>query len=788
MAHFEEEPIAEQPLHAIVAGYYERVDAGETLDWRDLVLQHPQHAQQLEEFFRGHDKAKALAAPLRPRPATDATLPAPAVVSLACPDSFGDYEILGEIARGGMGIVYRARQISLNRPVALKMILAGTMASADDLRRFRNEAEAAARLDHPNIVPVYGIGEHAGRQFFSMRLIEGESLAVHLNGDWRAARRETQRLSASLMARVARAVHFAHERGVLHRDLKPGNILLTGKVDEVRGATTRMGFDPSAHSPHPESLIVPYVTDFGLAKWLERDSDLTRTGSVVGTPSYIAPEQAAAMKELTPAADIFSLGAILYHLLAGRKPFQGETAMAVLVEVQTLDPPRPTSLNPSLPRELEIICLKCLNKRPADRYRTAADLAHDLERWLAGLPIRACPLPVWRRWAAWPRRHVRSAVAASLVAVLGLGIALGTHWSPPTRFGDTPEKQAAWYIDRVASALIELEASRHESAARILDECPAELRRWEWHYLRRSAAGQPTIALRGHEGPVPLLRFDPTGKLLASGDDKTVRLWDTSRWEEVSWFRHQNRGSRGGLSFSPDGKYLAVADARPDVVLYRLTEPRAVTTLKVKDDGAVSAVSFSPDSRLIAACSGDHVVRILNHDSGNLRSVECPVQVFQVLFHPQKALLATACCDGSVGLLNLDDESFEKLDSGRRNTPSLAFDKDGILLASCGSEEDIVRVWNVATKETVHTLHDSDWPIWQVDFAPHEPRLAEKSMCKFVQIWDTTSGRSVAKLPVPDSVDSIAANFRAIAFSPDGHFLAVNQDKDILVWDGRPWP
>ena len=272
---------------------------------------------------------------------------------------FGDYELQREIARGGMGVVYKARQVKLNRPVALKMILAGNLAGEAEIQRFYLEAEAAANLDHPGIVPIFEVGQHEGQHYFSMGFVEGQSLAQRV-----AEGPLPPREAASLMVQIAAAVQYAHENDVIHRDLKPGNVLLDAKG-------------------HPK------VTDFGLAKKLRSDSALTASGQIMGTPSYMPPEQAEARADIGPLADVYSLGAILFCLLTGRPPFQAANVMETLKQVLEQDPPAPRTLNAAIPLDLETIALKCLRKEPHRRYASARELAEDLNRFLADEPIRA---------------------------------------------------------------------------------------------------------------------------------------------------------------------------------------------------------------------------------------------------------------------------------------------------------------------------------------------------------------------------------------------------------------
>ena len=324
------------------------------------------------------------------------------------------YEIIEEIGRGGMGVVYQARQLGLNRTVALKMVLTGLQAGPKDLARFRAEAAALARLQHPNIVQIYDVGEAAGRPYFVLEFVAGGSLAQHLHGT-----PQPVRPAAQLVETLARAVHAAHANGVIHRDLKPANILLRDESDGGRGE-----FDDLSPLASRLPSLVPKITDFGLAKCVDggESPDLrgpTVTGELLGTPNYMAPEQAMVPRQpVGPAADVYALGAILYELLTGRPPFTGETPLATVLQVLHNEPVSVTSLQPNVPRDLETICLKCLHKEPRQRYGSALELAEDVQRFLRDEPIRARPVRAVEKLRRWVRRHPSPAglLAAGLLA------------------------------------------------------------------------------------------------------------------------------------------------------------------------------------------------------------------------------------------------------------------------------------------------------------------------------------------------------------------------------------
>ncbi len=429
---------AEHALELIYGEFLVREELGEAPAPAEYLRRFPRYAALLEDQFRLHRGLEGRTARFDADPAPSGN--ATSLRSAGRPDlpprrqaapgpAVDGYEILSELGRGGMAVVYRARQLSLNRLVALKFLRWGPDSSAEERARFRGEAEAFARLQHPNVVQVYEVGEQDGRPFLALELLEGGSLARRLNGTpWPA------RAAAGLIEPLARAVHVAHKLNIVHRDLKPDNILLAADG-------------------------TPKVADFGLAKLLDRDGHQTGTGSVLGTPSYMAPEQAQGRRrDIGPATDVYALGAVLYELLTGRPPFRAETPMDTVMQVITGEPVPPARLNPKLPRDLESICLKCLQKEPHRRYASAEALAEDLRCFLEGRPIQARPVGRIERAAKWARRRPAAAALLALTTLLLLAAVGGLLWDQQRRLEQVRRQaeraQRTEYLNREVTAAL----------------------------------------------------------------------------------------------------------------------------------------------------------------------------------------------------------------------------------------------------------------------------------------------------------------------------------------------
>ncbi len=703
---------------------------------------------------------------------------------------FGDYELLKVLGEGGMGIVYKARQLSLNRLVALKMIKASRFPSVDEVRRFHNEAEAVARLDHPNIVPVFEVGQYENQHYFSMKLIAGESLDKK-SKDYLA----DPRRAAELLAITAGAIHHAHQRGILHRDLKPANILI-------------------------DSEGRPHVTDFGLAKRVEGDSELTRSGAILGTPAYMAPEQASGKRgTVTTSTDVYGLGAVLYVLLTGKAPFSGDSVLDTLEQVRERLPEPPTSRNRRVPRDLEVICLKCLEKDPRLRYASADSLAEDLKRWLAGEPIAARPVGNTTRLWMWCRR--RPMVAASLSAAvlvsclagligtsLGLLAALSAHAKERNqtkvaeqRLQESLEAQAN---ERKLTELAEQrqydvrmnlvqryweDYSRELFQHGLVEQLPAnqrgiDRRGFEWFYWQRKITSGH-ITLEGHTKFVRSLAFSPDGKLLASaGDNWMVKVWDVVRGRETLALEGQTKGVIG-VAFSGNGKWLVSVGLDGTVKMWDLVTGQEGITLK-GHTGDVLSVAFSPDGKQLAFGCQDGMVAVWN--IGNRQETRTfrhqfkgiSEAVHSMAFDPDGKRLALAW-NGFVTVCDIADGREEL--TLKWPTADVNFSPDGKHLAgtlyglAAGPWDWGVKVWDASTGQETLNLLKVHGNVSSVAFSSYGRRLAT---CEYetVQVWDAVNGQEILTLKGHTSA------LTHLAFSPDGKLLAsACLNGTVKVWD-----
>jgi eukaryotic-like serine/threonine-protein kinase len=733
--------------------------------------------------------------------------------------SFGDYELVEEIARGGMGIIYKARQKSLGRIVAVKMLLFGEHSGKDLAQRFRTEAAAAASLQHPNIVAIHEVGAHEGLPFFAMDFVEGPSLAALAAG---------QPLSAARAARyvkiVTEAIHYAHERGILHRDLKPSNVLI----------------DP---------FDQPRVTDFGLAKLLHHDSELTLSGQVLGSPNYMPPEQAAAKRGLVGRrSDVYSLGAILYHLLTGRPPFVGETLTDTLHEVLNTEPVSPRLLNPSVPPDLETLCLKCLEKEPSRRYATAQTLAEDLNRFLRDEPIQARPVGHAKKLLRWCRR--KPAIASLSVATIFLVLAVSIG-SPIAAWRINRERQRATKGERDArqkayasdmgltqQALLQNNLGR---ANQLLNrQIPGvgqmDLRGWEWRYLWQSCQSDAVFTLCRKSNPIIALAVSPDGKWVAVGEYEkgglsiwdlptrrevlrlpagdgrvraafspralllafsieagststnsqySIRLWDGVRRQNIAEMRLG--GPCQGLAFSDDGQNLVTSTEPPDnqLTLWRIPEgtklasypaPKArdssgtplaatrdfTTTAYGAPEGRICAVDLSTGKERWSARGDDDHVKALAFSADG------------------KTLISgSGYSDSSIVLRDITSgKESGRLDGHHGWVSALVSWPDGHTLASASADQTI-RLWDLPSRRPLATLRGHQLEVWRLALLPDNRTLVSGCKDGSVCVWDTAvRRRPAARVTLP-------AMIAAWRFAPNNEsVLTLNRQGHVARWKG----
>jgi WD40 repeat protein len=813
----------EQRFERVLADYLHGVEAGQAQDRDALIRQHPDLADELRSFFRNRDAVERLAQPLReqgpPLPETIGAEGSAAGVGTTV-RYFGDYELLDEIARGGMGIVFKARQVSLNRVVALKMILEGELATAADVQRFRTEAEAAGNLDHPNIVPIYEISAHNGLHYFSMKLIEGGSLAQQL-----AKQPPDQKTAARLLATVARAVHYAHQRGVLHRDLKPANILLDHQGQ-------------------------PHVTDFGLAKWVGRDRGQTQSGAIVGTPSYMAPEQASASKGLSIAVDVYSLGAIFYELLTGSPPFRGETPLGTLRQVIESEPERPNHRKPGIDADLETICLKCLEKGPQRRYESALALAEDLERWLRGEPIHARPVGNAERLWRWCQRNPTVGALTATVAVLLMAVALTSGYLglEAAHAAQIAEWRAAEANDereraddearravglareekraRVAAGINEGKARKNEARAleqekvtrmekeradrllhlaelrlyagqlaqaqrewqdgngagalNVLDRCQWDLRNVEYRLLwSLYTSNQLTLA---GERALTCVAFSPDGKRLVSGSwFEGILVHDVEKRRVVRTIRDGIMGARlNGLALSPDGERIVTASGRM-VKVWSAASGRQLHALE-GHKGDVLSVAISADGKRIVSGSLDSTVKVWSTDTGlellNLKGHTQPVH--GVAISPDGKHIVSGSADGTVRVWGSQKGLATHTLKGHKGAvKSVAFHPEGKQIVS-GGADGTVKVWNAQSGVELRTLKGHTRAVRGVTVCPDGARIVSASEDGTLKVWSARTGQELL------SLRGHTREVTGVAISPNGRsIVSVSLDKTVKMWDAE---
>jgi WD40 repeat protein len=741
------------------------------------------------------------------------TLPPAGPIDPELPITVPGYEILGELGRGGIGVVYQARDLKLNRLVALKMILAGSHASSQDRERFLTEAAAVAALQHPNIVQIHEIGESAGLPYMALEYLDGGSLHGRL-----AAGLMRPAEAAALVERLARAMQTAHAHAIVHRDLKPHNVLLA----------VPPGVAPASV---PLTQCVPKITDFGLAKRVAAQPEvstgepgafgepgalatggLTVTGAILGTPSYMAPEQARGQgKRVGPAADIYALGAILYECLTGVPPFRGPTPMDTMIRVLEDEAPPVRQLQPKVARDLETICMKCLHKDPARRYASAEALADDLRRFQDGEPIAARPVGRGERAVKWVQR--RPATAALLVvSVLGiLAMLAGSLWftarlaeerdtavkaqnlahETAIREADARQKveeekgntdrelkraERLLYISKIQMAHREWQNAHVQAAIDRLDECRPELCSWEHSYLRRLCLGIPTF--RGHTAYVTSVAFRPDGKHIASGSqDRTIQIWDAATGQRIRTLPgHANLVT--SVAYSPDGRQIASGCQDATVRVWDAGSGRLIHPFK-GHRSSVTSVAFSRDGRQIISGSYDGTVKIWNATTGQetktFRKHTGPVTC--VAFSPDNQYLASGSLDWTVKVWDVATGQSRNLSGHTDAVQTVAFSPDGQHLAS-GGFDTTVKVWDVRNLRAILSLKGHTGIITSVAFSPDGKRLASASWDGTIKVWNPTSGEAVMTLIGHTSV------IASVAFSPDGQRLASgSHDATVKVWD-----
>jgi WD40 repeat protein len=689
------------------------------------------------------------------------------------PRAFGKFELQEVLARGGMGVVYRATEKDLGRTVAIKMILAGQLASEDEVRRFHREAAAVAQLEHPNIVPLYESGEIEGCAYFSMKLLEGGSLSRRMSQFSRSPL-----AAAKLVATLARAVHLAHQRGILHRDLKPGNVV----------------FDPEGR---------PHLTDFGLS--LRIDASLSKTGSksITGTLLYMAPEQASGHEaQLSPGVDIYSLGAILYELLAGRPPFQASLPVVLLRKVMFEEPARPSRLDPTLDADLETICLKCLEKDPKLRYASALHLAEELERFIRGEPISSVPPGFIKRCRKWARRRPAAAALVLLLAAVMIGTPVAGFWygAQLRHRAEALEAQEALTARflYVANLNLAFEAWMDRLCLRtrvllerlVPQEGGRDLREFGYWFLRRlSRPERGNLASSGEA--LFEAQFLPDGNhIVAGSSDGILELWDIDGGRLILALPDGGKVRTASVAFSPDGRFavqnliLAGQDAWELRILelFPAAGEASWRELLRLENADLHVASFSADGKWLAL--GGKPARLAIWDTAGWERVSWVEGSFasphRIIFSPRGDLLAVGALDGSLGVWSWDGKRLlevERLEN-RRYVNQPAFSPCGGLLAASDYRGN-VDIYETATWNRRSTFATGAENPYRLLFSPDAAWLAVPDD-SVLELWDIDSASCLRAL------QSHEGKLLAMAFAPDGErLLTAGADRRVKLWDLR---
>ncbi|WP_442510204.1 protein kinase domain-containing protein [Novipirellula sp. SH528] len=699
----------ERQLDAIIAEYYRLSDTDGPPDQSVFVLQYPDFAAELKEYF---SDARLFHAEDGSTPQD--TILGPTIIETPRPMQsaskqvvryFGEYEILEELGAGGMGVVYKARQKKLSRIVALKMIRSGELANSLDVQRFEAEAKAAAKLSHPGIVSVHEVGVHDGHHFYTMDYVEGGNLS-QLHRDKPVPAKHAAKLGRQL----AEAMHYAHLKGIVHRDLKPANILLT-----VHGE--------------------PKITDFGLAKRVHVDDEsqahaMTESGQILGTAGYMSPEQASGKSRLVgPSADVYSLGAVLYALLTSRAPFVGETPTHTIMQVLQNEPLSPRKLNPSVPQDLETICLKCLEKEPHNRYGTAQLLADDLQRFLEGWPVVARPISHPARAWRWCRRN--SAVALLSFAII-MSLVLGTAIS------STLAIIANQRGERLANSL-----AAQTELVRLKDRALLDLQR----EVSRNYIDKGVSDLLSGEISRGLIRLFQATQSVNSTDPefaiahKLIGWWSSNFGQPL---RHS--GEVHCVCISPNGEIIATGSQDRTLKLRDAHTGMPLCGPFIHDNSVFSAV-FHPDGNMILTASCDEVASLWDTVNGSLiRQVVHGARVRQIMFSSDGEMFVTA---GDNGIARI----WETATGDEVGTPMLheesihcvAFSPDSSKLAT-GSRDNTARLWNVSSGKPIgDPLRHPDDIVSDIAFSPDGATLATGGIWGWVGLWDTTTGAALGQ-------------------------------------------